>query len=169
MAYSYFSENLKRVRKQKKLTQAALGKIIGKSESTIRKYEAGNVDAPFTTICDISEKLNIPMMDLTEKHYNSEEEVTIDRINTIEYEAFMTVDNNCNDFKHYVHYLVQTRAFKKEFNINYKELSKIEQRDLKRDIYNSIQLICSKKNDISIFDDFSNNNLELSKTLQEGE
>jgi len=170
MGYSYFKENLKRIRKEKKLTQSALGEMIGKSESTIRKYEAGSVEPPFVTICDISEMLNVDMMELTEKRYESEDEARIDMINEIEFEAFQNVNNQCNNFKHFVHYLVQTRAFKKEFNINYKDLSDIEKRDLKRDIYNSIELICSKKNTTSNFDDFNNNSLELSKNLlEEGE
>lgn len=52
-------ENIKKYRKIKSLTQTQLAKEIGKSESTIQKYEANEVMPPIDVLTKISEVFNI--------------------------------------------------------------------------------------------------------------
>ena len=48
-------ENLRRVRKAHKLTQAEFGEIIGKSQSTVYAYENGSVIPPFEVLNIVSQ------------------------------------------------------------------------------------------------------------------
>jgi transcriptional regulator with XRE-family HTH domain len=57
------SENIgnaiKKARKEKKLTQKQLGDIIGKAESTIRKYENGSIEIPNSVLTEIGRVLGV--------------------------------------------------------------------------------------------------------------
>lgn len=50
--------NIKKYRKEKKITQKQLAELIGKTESSIQKYEAGKVEIPTSVLNNIAEKLN---------------------------------------------------------------------------------------------------------------
>jgi transcriptional regulator with XRE-family HTH domain len=52
-------QNIKKYRKEKKLTQPELGLLIGKSESSIRKYESGDVVPSMDIITKIVDALDI--------------------------------------------------------------------------------------------------------------
>lgn len=54
-------QNIKKYRKEKKLTQPELGSLIGKSESSIRKYESENVIPSIDILKSISEALDVPI------------------------------------------------------------------------------------------------------------
>lgn len=65
-------DKIKLIRKEKKLTQKELGALIGKSEISIRKYEAsGNV--PLDTILDIAKALDIDVVGLIPGSENSKD------------------------------------------------------------------------------------------------
>lgn len=53
-------ENIKKYRKQNKLTQKELGKEIGKSPVTVRHYESGYIEPPTSVLRNIANVLNIP-------------------------------------------------------------------------------------------------------------
>ncbi len=55
---------IKEARKKKKMTQTELADIIGKTESSIRKYEKGLTDIPKAVIQDIAAALEVPVADL---------------------------------------------------------------------------------------------------------
>ena len=59
-----FKENLKSIRKEKKLSQKALGELIGKKEITIRNYESGKITPPIKVIEEIAEKLEVSIYQL---------------------------------------------------------------------------------------------------------
>lgn len=65
MNYKIVGKNIKTFRQEKKLTQGELAKLIGKSESSIRKYEKGLVEIPNTVIEAIADKLDVEIFDLT--------------------------------------------------------------------------------------------------------
>lgn len=68
-------DNIKKYRKLAHLTQVQLAEKIGKSESTIRKYEANNVKPDFSVLDDIANVLGCTLIDLvndTDKSINSE-------------------------------------------------------------------------------------------------
>lgn len=54
-----FKENLKMLRKEKKLSQKELGEKIGKKEITIRSYENGKIYPPVKVIKDLSKALDV--------------------------------------------------------------------------------------------------------------
>lgn len=60
------SENIKKYRKAKKITQKTLGEKIGRSEVTIQKYEAKKnpIEPPFNIIQQIAEVLEVSVNDL---------------------------------------------------------------------------------------------------------
>lgn len=58
-------ENIKKYRKKNKLTQAELGEKIGKSERTIRGYEADTTSPTTDIIIKIAEALGTTFVDLT--------------------------------------------------------------------------------------------------------
>lgn len=59
-------DNIKRIRKSKKITQVQLANAIHKSESTIQKYEANNVKPDFVVLNEIADALGCTLMDLVD-------------------------------------------------------------------------------------------------------
>lgn len=63
-----FKENLKRIRKEKKLTQKQLAELLNKQEITVRKYESGEISPPLKVIEEIAKILDVSNDELlTEK------------------------------------------------------------------------------------------------------
>lgn len=60
MDYKIIGANIRKYRKLNKLTQTELGKLIGKTESSIRKYERGYVIIPLDVLNKIADVLNVP-------------------------------------------------------------------------------------------------------------
>lgn len=59
--------NMRKYRKEKKITQKQLASLIGKAEITIRKYESGEIESiPVNTLIDISKALDVTYTDLIE-------------------------------------------------------------------------------------------------------
>jgi transcriptional regulator with XRE-family HTH domain len=56
--------NIKKARKEKKLTQQNLADAIGKTESSIRKYEKGIVEVPNSVLQKIAETLSTDLITL---------------------------------------------------------------------------------------------------------
>lgn len=52
-------EEIQGYRREKKLTQRALGKAVGRSEATIRKYEKGDIEIPLSVLEDLAEVLEV--------------------------------------------------------------------------------------------------------------
>lgn len=59
-------ENIKMYRNKKGLTQPELGKLIHKSESSIRKYESGNVTPSIDILNKLADELGVSINDLVE-------------------------------------------------------------------------------------------------------
>lgn len=57
-------DNIKKYRKLAGITQVELAQKINKSESTIRKYEANNVNPDFSVLDDIANVLGCTLIDL---------------------------------------------------------------------------------------------------------
>ena len=60
-----FGKRVKSMRKKKQMTQIQLAKMIGKKETTIRKYENGSIEAPWNVIEEIAGALDVSPFDLT--------------------------------------------------------------------------------------------------------
>lgn len=59
-------ENLKRIRKERHLTQKQLGSLCGMADSAIRRYELGKSTPKIQTLHKIAKGLGIPVHVLTE-------------------------------------------------------------------------------------------------------
>lgn len=57
-------DNIKRYRKENKISQAKLAELIGKSKSSIEKYESNKVRPPIEILRSISKELNVPISSL---------------------------------------------------------------------------------------------------------
>lgn len=55
---------IKECRKAKKMTQQQLAQIIGKTESSIRKYEKGVIETPLSVLKEIANALDVPYINL---------------------------------------------------------------------------------------------------------
>lgn len=60
----HVGENIRKLRKQKGLTQRNLGELCGISEPNIRKYENGKQNPKFETIEKIASALEVPVLEL---------------------------------------------------------------------------------------------------------
>lgn len=63
-------EKIKLARKEKKLTQKALGELIDKSYEAIRKYENGERQPPLSVVKQLSEVLDVPMSNFVGDDYS---------------------------------------------------------------------------------------------------
>lgn len=52
-------ENIRKFREKRKLTQKALGDMVGKSESAVQGYESGKTDIPLSSLIDIAAALKV--------------------------------------------------------------------------------------------------------------
>ena len=60
-------KNIRKYRKNNKLTQSELAKKIGRTESSIRKYEKGIVKIPISLLEKIAEAFDVKLSNLCEK------------------------------------------------------------------------------------------------------
>lgn len=85
---SNIGSKIKKIRKEKKLTQDQLANLIGKSTITIRKWESGERTPSLETIKQIAEVFDIPSFMLTDDHEITDFFSKADKLNT---------DNNTNN------------------------------------------------------------------------
>ena len=58
------AENIRKYRKEKHITQKQLASLIGKTESSVQKYEAGKVDVPNNVLECIAQNLDCTLIQL---------------------------------------------------------------------------------------------------------
>ena len=69
-------EKIKHLRKTKKVTQTDLAKAIGKTKSSIQKYEAGTTNMPIDVLYQIAHLLDVAVEDLLPDESASKSEVS---------------------------------------------------------------------------------------------
>ena len=70
---SYFSTNLKFLREEKKLSQNKLAEMAKVNQTTIMRWESGEMSPSLDNIYDIANVLNISVADLTGKNLRKDE------------------------------------------------------------------------------------------------
>lgn len=75
-------ENIKRIRKEKGLTQKELGELCGINEANIRKYENGKQNPKIETIRRIANALGVPLNDLMPDSFEQTVQIGHDLIAT---------------------------------------------------------------------------------------
>lgn len=78
MDFEIIGQKIKKRRKFVHLTQKQLAEKIGKTESSIQKYEAGKVEIPFNVLEDIAASLDAEIIDLIDDFTYLEMENNID-------------------------------------------------------------------------------------------
>lgn len=53
---------IKEIRQKQNMTQKELAEIIGKTESSVQKYERGVVEVPLSVLCDIANALHVSFL-----------------------------------------------------------------------------------------------------------
>lgn len=64
------NEKIKKIRKERGLTQKQLGELCGIAESTIRRYELGDLNPKLDTIKKIAYALNVTISELFPDNWN---------------------------------------------------------------------------------------------------
>jgi transcriptional regulator with XRE-family HTH domain len=77
-------ERIKEQRKSKKMTQKQLSKILNKSESSIQKYESGDVEIPHSVVEEIAQALDTTVIYLLGYDDNKLDEELADMFEAIE-------------------------------------------------------------------------------------
>ena len=73
----HVGSQIKMFRKIKKLTIDELAKMIGKSKSTVSKYESGEIAIDIVTLFDITKALNVDIINLID--YEIEEKIEVEQ------------------------------------------------------------------------------------------
>lgn len=68
MNYSLMGNKIREIRKKRGITQKQLGESIGRTESSIAKYEQGLTEIPYNVLEKIASRLNIGVSDLLGKN-----------------------------------------------------------------------------------------------------
>lgn len=63
-------DNLKKIRKNKKMTQEDFGKLVGLSTNTVQRYELGKRQPTIETINKIAEALGVSINELIDSDYD---------------------------------------------------------------------------------------------------
>ena len=148
----YFGENLKRLRKEKEMTQEALADFLGVSFQTISKWERGETYPDITTLPVISRFFNVPIDDLLGVNKAREEEKINEYLKlydemklkdlTLVYNRFQTaVKEFPNDFRILIRYMELLYDVKGFGQGGYKDISKEIS-----SIYEKIQNHCTDDN-----------------------
>lgn len=74
----YIGENLKRIRKERGMTQEQLAERAGLVVMSIRRYENENANSRYEALKKISQALNISVKELIGEEYNSPAELPAD-------------------------------------------------------------------------------------------
>lgn len=80
--YEILSDNLVRLRKSKKITQAELANILKYSDKTVSKWENGEAMPTLETLVRISEYYEVSVDDLLKKSIDTEEYKQVEQIKT---------------------------------------------------------------------------------------
>lgn len=75
---NYFYDNLKYIRKKKKLSMEKFGELISQSSANVSRWENKNNGITVDVALDIASKLGYPLGELIEKDLRLEENVILD-------------------------------------------------------------------------------------------
>ena len=108
--------NIKKFRKEQRYTQKELGKLIGKTESSIQKYESGATEAPRSVLESIASALGLHLLDLLDDAsaidwFAKRDESAISFLNSIGCHIEFYRTDNVSLVHDGVHYIVPTDKF----------------------------------------------------------
>lgn len=127
-------ENIKKYRKERKLTQIGLAEVLSKSESTIQKYESGKVIPDTSTLIKIAVALDVNIADLLGQYgvYKAKDGIVI--------ETFESDSDIPEDTKKYFVSMELFEKFLNSIGYTFNELSSIHRVYLYKKIIAQIEL-----------------------------
>lgn len=143
-----FKDNLKLIRKNKKLTQKELANLLGKNQVTIARYETGDIVPPLSVIEQIAKVLDITTDELLTtktKLWNSRVEYLTSKI---DFKKMEQIENELSKKL----LKISNEELAELFYLNYGlELTEIEKKELCKEIKNYIEYSLNKIKNIQIF------------------
>ena len=103
---NYFSNNLKYLREQKKLSQNKLAGLLGVNQTTIARWENGEMSPSLESILDISDVLNISLFDLASQDLAKDTSDSFDELEVLfyKYKNILTDDD-----REYIKFIIERR------------------------------------------------------------
>lgn len=143
-----FKENLKKIRKEKKITQKQLGELIGKKEITIRNYESGKATPPLIVIEQIAKVLNITINELlTGEKIKLWEFDEKDLYSDFDFEKIEQIENELSKKL----LKISNEELEQLFYLKYGlKLTEIEKKELCKEVKNYIEYSLNKIKNIQI-------------------
>ena len=170
MKENKFPENLKKIRKNFKLSQEDLGIKINVSKQTISKYEKGSVEPNFHTLIEISRVFNCSIDELIfgNLKLKTKNPITLNleiekKLNSLKTEITSTI-NNFFEYEDDFNNEHSNVEFSQELSISSETIDKIINLD-KYKLKNSINIDFYKNNNLKICDS-SNSNFAYSNQEQ---
>lgn len=104
---SYFSKNLKYLRENiKKISQNKLSELVGVNQTSITRWENGEVSPSLDNLLDLSKVLNVSMSDLTDTDLTTQDKFEEDYSTNILFNKFKELSN---EDKELISGLIDTR------------------------------------------------------------
>ena len=77
---NFFSNNLKFLREQKKLSQNKLAELTNVNQTTIARWENNEITPSLDNVLDVADALNVTVADLTGKNLSQEKTTKFDEL-----------------------------------------------------------------------------------------
>ena len=77
---NFFSNNLKFLREQKKLSQNKLAELTNVNQTTIARWENNEITPSLDNVLDVADALNVTVADLTGKNLSQEKTKNFDEL-----------------------------------------------------------------------------------------
>lgn len=138
-------DNIKKYRKMKGLTQIDLGKLIGKSVSTIQKYESNSVKPDIDTIKNIAQKLDTSMSNIIgdddELEFQAHIEGYADDIDVFyKSPSDVEIEKTYKEISENIDSLLSDKNIEKELNYKYDDFDIFEKNEINSFIFHIIEL-----------------------------
>lgn len=142
-----FKDNLKLIRKNKKITQKELANLLGKNQVTIARYETGDIIPPLSVIEQIAKVLDITTDELLTtktKLWNFSHE---DLTSKIDFEKIEQIENELSKKLLKISNEELAELFYLKYGL---KLTEIEKKELCKEVKNYIEYSLNKIKNIQI-------------------
>ncbi len=103
---SFFSSNLKYIRNKEKLSQSRLAELAKVNQTTIMRWESGEMSPSLDNLYDISNALNISVADLTGRDLTKEDNIMFDELEIL---FSKNKDLLTDEDKEYIKFIIEKR------------------------------------------------------------
>ena len=104
-------EKIKKLRKEKNLTQKQLGESIGKSEISVRKYESGQTNVPVEVLFKISDILEVHPSELITSNINKDSTIEVFKQYLESRNHSISDINLIKEMEHYINEYIEFKLY----------------------------------------------------------